>query len=139
MPTRRQFLLTTAGATAGLLALQGAAGADTEYKLPDNILYTELHPGRWAAKAKTHLPDIRIQKQDGVTQLFIAIHHPMSDEHYIVKHTVVDSAGEVVGEKTFTPKDKPESTFIAPSGYKGVLTVLSFCNLHDLWMATVVL
>ncbi len=64
-----------------------------------------------------------------------ATKHPMSSEHFIVRHTLVLADGTTVGAKTFTPADKPESSYELPAGYKGKITATSFCNQHDFWLS----
>ena len=63
--------------------------------------------------------------------------HPMSDAHFIVSHTVILAGNKYLDRKNFTSKDMPTSTYTLPAGYKGSVTVLSACNLHDLWAATI--
>ncbi|MBV5317044.1 MAG: twin-arginine translocation signal domain-containing protein [Desulfobulbaceae bacterium] len=55
----------------------------------------------------------------------------MSDQHFIVRHTLVLEKGTYVGATTFTPTDKPESSYALPNGYKGKFYTTSFCNQHD--------
>ena len=61
--------------------------------------------------------------------------HSMSNEHFIVRHTLVLANGTYVGAKTFTASDKPESEYTLPAGYRGKFYVTSFCNVHDFWLA----
>ena len=65
----------------------------------------------------------------------VVTEHPMTAPHFIVRHTVVLEDGKVIGAKTFTHTDKPESSFPLPQGYKGKIRASSFCNLHDLWVS----
>jgi len=67
--------------------------------------------------------------------LLAVTNHPMSNEHFIVRHTLVLENGSYIGSKTFTPTDKPQSEYELPAGYKGKFYVTSFCNLHDFWLA----
>ena len=84
----------------------------------------------WEGKAGSHAPEVTIK--DGKVE--VVTKHPMTAEHFIVRHTVILADGKVLGGKTFTAKDKPESSFDLPKEYKGKLCVTSFCNLHDLWL-----
>lgn len=63
--------------------------------------------------------------------------HPISDDHFIVSHSVVLGDGTFLERKVFTSKDMPKSQFTLPTGYKGKVTVTSTCNLHDFWWTTV--
>jgi superoxide reductase len=133
MKNRRDFLKTTA-ATASLLAVsslpQRAAAADLKFK---NIIYTQDDPGRWEGKQRTHLPQVSVTG----SKVAVVTKHPMSKEHFIVRHTLVLANGTYVGSKVFTPTDKPQSEYELPAGYKGKFYVTSFCNLHDLWLAEI--
>jgi superoxide reductase len=131
MQDRRDFLKTTAAA-ASLLSIsalpQTAAASDTKFK---NIIYTKDDPGRWEGKQGTHVPKVTVTG----SKVSVVTNHPMSDEHYIVKHALVLANGTYIGSKLFTSKDKPESEYELPAGYKGKFYVTSFCNLHDFWLA----
>jgi superoxide reductase len=131
MKDRRDFLKTTM-TTASLLALgsfsQPAGAADLKLK---NIIYMQDDPGRWDGKQGSHVPQVTVTG----SKVAVVTKHPMSAEHYIVKHSLVLVDGTYIGSKTFTPKDKPESEYELPAGYKGKFYVTSFCNIHDFWLA----
>jgi len=131
MNDRRDFLKTTAVA-ASLIALgpvrsSFAAGMAPKYT---NIIFTKENPGVWKGKEALHVPHVTITG----SKVKVVTNHPMSQQHYIVRHTLVLADGTSVGSETFTPTDKPESTYELPMGYKGIFYVTSFCNLHDFWM-----
>jgi superoxide reductase len=131
MQDRRNFIKTTA-VTASLLAVsslpQRAEAADLKFK---NIIYTQDDPGRWDGKQGAHVPQVAIKG----LKVSVVTKHPISEEHFIVRHTLVLANGTYIGSKTFTPKDKPESEYELPAGFKGKFYVTSFCNLHDFWLA----
>ena len=131
MQHRRDFLKTTA-VTASLLAIsslpQPAPAADMRFK---NIIFTKDDPGRWEGKQKAHVPQVTVTGR----KVAVVTNHPMSNAHYIVRHTLVLADGTYVGSKTFTPADKPQSEYELPAGFKGKFYVTSFCNLHDFWLA----
>jgi superoxide reductase len=129
MQNRRDFLKTTA-VTASLLAVSSfsQSAADIKFK---NIIYTQDDPGRWDGKQSVHVPQVKIAG----SKVAVVTKHPMSNEHFIVRHTLVLANGTYVGSKVFTPADKPESEYELPAGYKGKFYVTSFCNLHDFWLA----
>ena len=131
MQHRRDFLKTTAAA-ASVLAIssfpKSAAAADMRFK---NIIFTQDDPARWAGKQRVHVPQVKVTG----SKVAVVTNHPMSKEHFIVRHTLVLANGTYVGSKTFTPEDKPQSGYELPAGYKGKFYVTSFCNLHDFWLA----
>lgn len=99
-----------------------------------NIVYTKDNPGKWTAKVKSHAPEVNID----AGKVALKTVHPMTAEHYIVRHTLVLADGTVVGGKTFQPTDKrAESSYDVPAGYKGKLFATSFCNKHDFWLTEV--
>lgn len=155
MSERRRFLKMVAAGPAGamLLPLFSETGsktmaadvqcaADAIGRLPENIIYTSQHQGHWKGKAGGHVPKVEAVKRDDAVVLEIETKHGMSEKHYIVRHSVVNGLGEVLGAKTFHWDDKPVSRFEVklPSGEQGShLLVMSYCNLHDLWLAHTVL
>ena len=151
MNERRNFLKLVAAGPAGALLLPLFANggkntlaadvescADVTGRLPENVIYTEARQGAWKGKAGGHLPQVEAKKGDGVITLDVVTEHGMSEEHYIVRHTLVNGLGEVLGAKTFHWDDDPESTheIKLPAGCdkSKQLFVMSYCNLHDLWL-----
>jgi superoxide reductase len=129
MNDRRNFLKTAAAASVIALTTAPLSFASTSAAYT-NIVYTKDNPGKWAGKEGSHAPQVTIT---GST-VGVVTNHPMSEAHFIVRHTLVLEDGTFVGAKTFTYEDKPESSYELPAGYKGKITVTSFCNLHDFWL-----
>jgi len=133
MKDRRTFIKTGVAALVGLSAasplLANVSKSEKEINLP-GLIYNEKHPGKWKLKVDSHLPKISISG----SKVSITTDHGMSEIHYIVRHTLVDKNGNVIGYKTFYPTDEPKSSFDIPKGYKGKLFATSFCNKHDFWV-----
>jgi superoxide reductase len=130
MHRRRDFL-------KGSLSVLGAAmvgsvvQAQAATKFPGGLIYTKDMPGRWAGKEGTHAPQVTVQGMN----IKIVTPHPMTKEHFIVKHTLVTPAGKLLGEKTFANTDPAaESSYQLPDRFKGSLWATSFCNIHDFWL-----
>lgn len=135
MNNRRNFLKKSAIAASGILVasplLAAAKGNMMKVNSFPGVIYTEKDPGRWKALTKLHVPIITVKGN----QVTIFTDHPMTKPHYIVKHTLVDEKGMVIGDKTFMPTDpKAISTHTLPRGFHGTLYATSFCNLHDFWV-----
>lgn len=130
MADRRDFIKCGLIAGSALLigGVSSAGGTAAPYT---NIVYTADNPGKWGKKLGSHLPSITI---DG-SNVTVFTKHPMSEKHFIVKHTLVLDDGSVVGAKVFTGTDKEaKSSYELPAGYKGKIFATSFCNLHDFWL-----
>ena len=136
MKNRRNFLKSSLIA-AGAVALSGPLMAAVPGKKGGKInhfpgiLYTEQDQGRWQGKAPSHVPKVTVE----VNKVKLHTIHPMTKGHYIVRHTLVDASGKVLGSKTFYPTDvQPISSFELPSGFHGKLYATSVCNKHDFWV-----
>ena len=134
MKNRRKFIRNSLIA-AGAVAVSGPllAGGIEKKKINSfpGIIYTENDQGRWNGKAASHVP--RVKKEGNKIKLHTV--HPMTAAHYIVRHTLVDSSGKVLGSKTFRPTDtQAVSEFELPAGFHGKLFATSFCNKHDFWI-----
>ena len=151
MSERREFLKLLAATPAGAALIplfaetgKGTLAAEVECaaglmgKLPENIIYTKEHPGVWKGKEGSHIPSLAAEKSGDKLVVKLENKHGMTEAHYIVRHTVVAECGEVLGAKTFSWKDEPISTHeikLAADGKAQHVFVLSYCNLHDLWLA----
>jgi len=131
MTTRREFLGRSLCAASAMVcgAFTSASAASHSFS---GIVYTKSNPGKWREKVGSHAPQISIAGRT----VTITTAHPMSQEHFIVRHTLVLTDGTVVGEHTFYPPQdkKAVSTFELPAGYKSKFYATSFCNLHDFWV-----
>ena len=132
---RRRDLAKTAilGAAAAALPIAAVPGVALAAGPEENLVFSKDNPGHWAGKEATHTPVATAQ--GGV--LTVRTPHPMTDDHFIVSHSVVLDGGKYLGRAVFTPKDQPVSTHMLPAGYKGKVTVTSTCNQHDFWMASI--
>lgn len=130
MKNRRDFIKSSLVASAGVLAATSIPAIAKENSVKNIFAYSTSEPGRWEGKAGSHAPVVTV---DG-NNVTIETKHGMAEMHYIVKHSLVTSSGEVLGEQVFFPKDKKAiSTYEIKE--KGIqLFALSFCNLHDLWV-----
>ena len=131
MKNRRDFLKASLAVSAGVIATsitRADAGTTT---FPKGIIYTKENPGRWAKKSGSHSPVVTVKGK----QVTIETKHPMSEKHYVVKHTIVSANGEVLGEKTFYSTDKKALSVFKIKGKHSALYATSFCNKHDLWVS----
>ena len=135
MKGRREFLkgsLVFAGAVIVGSAMPGQAASP----FPVALIYTKEAPGRWAGKEGAHAPKVTVEGRN----VKVGTSHPMTQKHFIVKHTLVTAEGKFIGEKTFANTDpSAESSYELPEGFKGALWATSFCNLHDLWLTELII
>lgn len=129
MTDLRDFLKTTAVA-ASVIAIGSTATVFASTAPYAGVVYTKDQPGQWTKKVGSHAPEVKVEGG----KVLLITKHPMSEAHYIVRHTVVLADGTFVGGKTFSAADKPESSFELPPGYKGKAYATSFCNKHDMWL-----
>lgn len=137
---RRSFMrIGVAGAAASVIVprivLAGSHSNKLESNMAGGIYYTKENPGRWAKKVGPHLPIIE-KTAAGVR---VVTGHPMKpNDHWIVKHMLLDSDFNFIAEHVFDPtKDKAAISEFALSGQKGSVYALSVCNLHDSWLSVI--
>lgn len=135
MKNRRNFLKSSALLTAGVafaapLMAKAKSGNSENNDFP-GVIFTANEQGRWEGKAESHVPIVKVEGR----KITLVTAHGMSEEHYIVRHTLVDSNGKLLGSKTFYPTDKvARSFYVLPAGFHGKLIATSFCNKHDFWL-----
>jgi len=130
MSSRREFIKSSV-VVASVLALGKTLPVQASENTFSGVIYTKDNPGKWGKKVGSHLPSITIEGN----KVTLDTKHPMSEKHYIVRHTLVLGDGTVVGSKTFYPDvKKATSSYDLPDGYKGKIYGTSFCNLHDFWV-----
>jgi len=138
---KRNFIrIGIAGSAAGLFVPKAALAAGMDKvihsKLAGGLYYTEHAFGRWdKGVADHHLPHLDKQVSGGATQLQVVTMHPMVPyAHYIIKHQLHDQNLKFMQEHLYNPNtDKPQTTFDL-GAHKGVVYVLTICNVHDTWV-----
>jgi superoxide reductase len=133
MNERRDFLkaslVVAAGmAVSGISPLLAATGS-----CPAGLTYSAAAPGHWAGKEKSHAP---VVSREG-NQITITTPHPMSEAHFIVRHTLVAGNGQILGAKTFTPDDKQAVSVYKLAAGQEPKYATSFCNQHDFWVTEI--
>ena len=131
MNKRRDFLKASIAMAAGVAVGSASKSLASAGSFTGGVVYTADNPGQWSAKVGSHAP---IVTRTGKT-ITVATKHPMSEIHYIVRHTLVAENGTVIGAITFAPDDKEAVSkyeLLENSGSKVYAT--SFCNQHDFWL-----
>jgi len=132
MTNRRSFLQASLALGVGALAARTApVAAAQDSGLPGNIIFTSANPGIWAGKEGSHAPQVTVEGR----KVGVFTKHGMSEEHFIVRHTLVAADGTMLGARTFSPsEEEARSEHELPEGYSGKLYATSFCNKHDMWL-----
>ena len=137
MSNRRAFLKSSLAIAAGMAVGQVSPVSADSVSFPKGVVYTKQNPGKWSKKVGGHLPKVEVEGN----KVTVTTTHGMTDEHYIVRHTIVSSNGDVLGEKTFSPSDAEAKSVFELSGAQSkyawdttTLYATSFCNKHDLWV-----
>jgi len=130
MKGRREFLKGSA-IFAGAAIVGSVLPVEAASAFPVALIYTKEAPGRWAGKEGSHAPKVTVEGKS----VRVVTSHPMTQKHFIVKHTLVTAEGKFIGEKIFENADPAaESSYEVSEGFRGILWATSFCNLHDLWI-----
>lgn len=135
---RRSFIrIGMAGTATGLILPEILLADSLTQKINSNnmaggVFYTKDSPGRWLKKAGAHSPII--EKADSGVRVVTG--HPMKpNDHWIVKHVLLDSDFNFISENIFDPsRDKAAISNFSLSNQTGVVYALSVCNLHDTWL-----
>lgn len=137
MSNRRAFLKSSLAVAAGIAVGQVSPVSADSVSFPKGVVYTKQNPGKWSKKVGGHLPKVKVEGN----KVTVTTTHGMTDEHYIVRHTIVSRNGDVLGEKTFSPSDAEAKSVFELSGAQSkyawdttTLYATSFCNKHDLWV-----
>jgi len=99
MNDRRDFLKKSIFLTAGMAVAKSATAFASPGGFPSGVVYTKDNPGKWAKKVGSHAPEVKVEGK----KVTLTTKHPMSEKHYIVRHTLVAADGTVLGSKTFYP------------------------------------
>ena len=131
MNERRDFLKKTVLLAGGITLAASNRVFASNASFPSNIVYTKDDPGIWGKKVGSHLPVVAVEGN----KVTVTTKHPMTEKHYIVRHTLVSADGKALGAKTFAPTDKEAVSVYELSGTPGQkVYATSFCNLHDFWV-----
>lgn len=135
---RRSFIrIGMAGAATGIIMPQAVLASASNQKLLSNkmaggVFYTKEFPGRWKKKAGSHSP---IMEKAGDSVRIVTGHPMKANDHWIIKHVLLDSDFNFVTEHVFDPnQDKAAISSFSLAGQKDVVYGLSVCNKHDTWL-----
>ena len=136
---KRDFIRIAVAGSAGALfvpqeLMAGMVEPALKNKLAGGVFHTETAFGRWnRAVADVHLPTF---EKRGSNLHVSSDHHPMDAySHWIIKHQLLDSNFNFITEHLYDPKtDKRPETSFDLGNRKGLIYVLTICNIHDMWV-----
>ncbi|MCK4840295.1 MAG: hypothetical protein KAT04_00260, partial [Methylococcales bacterium] len=102
---RRNFIgLSLAGVGISFLAPGTVEAKKISQQMVGGVFYTKQNPGRWSKKIAGHLPNIEIERSNGIVKVQLFTAHGMDGyKHYIVKHVLLDQDYNFLDEKIFNP------------------------------------
>ena len=127
--------LAAGGIYLGQAQAAGVSTADAVRLLAGKLIYSADSPGRWTGKEHGHVPQMRVERIGDEVRVQVVTRHPMTSDHYIVKHMVLDEQFEILAETLFDYSfDYPQSHHRL-KGVSGRLFAVSLCNIHDSWLS----
>lgn len=96
---------------AGAAIVGSAVPVQAASTFPVALIYAKEAPGRWAGKEGAHAPKVTVEGRN----VRVVTPHPMTQKHFIVKHTLVTAEDKFIGEKTLrTPIPSPSPPTSCP-------------------------
>ena len=120
------------------LFLYRCGDLDQSEKIAVPKFHTESDEGLWINKSATHVPVITFNGKDEI-DVTVRLKPTKKPIHYIEAIVLMDGNKEVASKKISFSYDEPRAHFKLPDPVKGNYKVIVKCNLHDMWMAPVVL
>jgi superoxide reductase len=135
---KRDFIRVSIAGAAGALfvpriLMAGMVEPALKTRLAGGVYHTAEAFGRWNKKISAlHLADTSKQGNE----LHVESHHPMDGyKHYIIKHQLLDAHFRFITEHRYDPlKDKKPRTVFNIKDHKGLIYVITMCNIHDVWI-----
>jgi desulfoferrodoxin (superoxide reductase-like protein) len=111
---------------------------DQNEKIVVPKFHTASDEGLWINQSNTHVPVITFDGKDEIN-VVVPIKPTKRPIHYIEAIVLMDGNKEIDSNKFSFSYDEPRAHFKLPDPIKGNYKVIVKCNLHDMWMAPVVL
>jgi desulfoferrodoxin (superoxide reductase-like protein) len=120
------------------LFLYHCGDLDQNEKIVVPKFHTASDEGLWINKSDTHVPVIAFNGKDEI-DVAVRLKPTKKPIHYIEAIVLMDGDKEIASKKFSFSYDEPGAHFKLPDPVKGNYKVIVKCNLHDMWMAPVVL
>lgn len=115
-----------------------ACGDGSQAPLTPRAEYSAEDPGEWSAEAATHAPIAELRESGVYVRVLLRGAGP---EHYIEKIGILDEAGrDAVPPRLLNSEPPTNIEALLPRPERsGRYRVYARCNLHDLWVAELIL
>jgi desulfoferrodoxin (superoxide reductase-like protein) len=123
--------------TLSLLVLS-CSEIDESEKIEKPRFHTRSDEGIWIGKSDTHMPVITFTARNEIDVL-VPLKPVKNPIHYIEVIVLMDGNKEIASEKIPFSYEQARAHFTLPDLIKGNYKVIAKCNMHDMWMAPVVL
>jgi desulfoferrodoxin (superoxide reductase-like protein) len=120
------------------LFLYRCGDLDQNEKIVIPKFHTASDEGLWINQSGTHVPIITFSGKDEI-DVVVQMRPTKRPIHYIEAIVLMDGNKEIASKKISFSYDEPRAHFKLPDLEKGNYKIIIKCNLHDMWMAPVVL
>ncbi|HNW30564.1 MAG TPA: desulfoferrodoxin family protein [Spirochaetota bacterium] len=134
---KKPITITVFLAVLGLFILQ-CSNIDENEKISIPKYHSESNEGIWIDKASSHVPIVTFSGKDHVS-VVVPMKPSKRPLHYIEAIVLMDGDREIDSKKFSFTFDEPQANFILPDVKKGNYRVVVKCNIHDMWMAPVII
>ncbi|MBN2160457.1 MAG: hypothetical protein JW807_13770 [Spirochaetes bacterium] len=111
---------------------------DQNEKIVKPRFHTQTNEGIWVDKANTHVPVITFTARNEIDVL-VPLKPVKNPIHYIEVIVLMDGTKEIASQKFNFSYEPARAHFVLPDVEKGNYKVVAKCNMHDMWMAPVVI
>ncbi|OHD64895.1 MAG: hypothetical protein A2176_04645 [Spirochaetes bacterium RBG_13_51_14] len=118
--------------------LYSCGDIDENEKIVTPKFHTESNEGLWVNESITHVPIVTFTAKNEI-DVRVPLKPTKKPIHYIEAIALMDGNREIAVRKIPFSFDEPWAHFRLPDIEKGNYKVVAKCNLHDMWMAPVVI
>lgn len=111
---------------------------DENEKIVKPRFHTQADEGIWVGQSDTHIPEITFIGRNEIDVL-VPLKPVKNPIHYIEVIVLMDGTKEIASQKFSFSFEQARAHFILPDPVKGNYKVIAKCNMHDMWMAPVIL
>ncbi len=121
----------------GFIFLQ-CGSIDEDEKIVQPKYHTASNEGLWIDKSDTHVPIITVTGKDTI-DVQVPLKPSKRPLHYIEAIVLVDGSREIESKSISFSLNVAHAQFKLPDPEKGQYKIVVKCNLHDMWMAPVLM